>query len=134
MYAVVEILNPFEQFSIFSARSCFTNNVVDVIIIHFVLSSLSLYFLTFSILVKNITSAFGRVSLNFLMTTYYKNTKLKTFIFLPLFYYIFFIVFFSNLVGMIPNTYAITSSLIINFHIIFSLFFMINLISFCYHK
>lgn len=128
------LCNPLEQFHIFAIKSCFTSNFTNALIIHFVVIMLGFYFLNFSILIRN---GFHLIFVNcfeLIKNSYYKNTRLKTSIYIPIFFFVFITIFVNNLIGLIPYSYALTSSLIFNFFIILSLFIMINLIGIIYHK
>jgi len=67
-------------------------------------------------------------------TLYYKNTRLRTSKFIPIFLFNFLFILLNNLIGLIPHSYALTSLLILDFYLISSMFAMINLIGIIYHK
>jgi len=126
--------NPLEQFNIFATKYCLTTNYTSILIIHFILIVVCLYFAGWSVVNRNANQFFSFEFFKIVKNDYQKNTGLKIGIFLPVFCIIFLIVLFNNIFGLIPYSYAITSSLIINFYIILSLFLMINIIGIFYHK
>jgi len=128
------LLNPLEQFSIFSVKSCLTSNFTSVLIMHSLIILCGFYFLGHSVLIRNAVGFFMLSLFNMLKLSYFKNTRLRTTVFLPVLFFVFLIVLMSNLFGMIPHSYAITSSLIFNFYVIFIVFIAINIIGVVYHK
>jgi len=126
--------NPLEQFNIFVIKSCFTGNYVNVLIIHLFLVVIGFYFLNMSVLAKN-SLQLGFFNLfELVKDIYFKNTKLKISSYLFLFFYIFLVILINNLAGLIPYSYAITSSLVFNFYLVFTMFLTINLVGMMYHK
>jgi len=126
--------NPLEQFSIFSTKSCLTSNFTNLLIVHFILILAGLYFSTMSVYIKNsVQLAYWKI-LDLVKISYIKNTKLKTAVFLPVFFFVFLIVIINNLCGLIPYSYAITSSLIFDFYIVLTMFGVINLTGIIYHR
>jgi len=130
----LQIINPLEQFSILSFKSCFTSNFVNIYLLHLIILTFFFYFLNISFLKKNFLSFIFLNLHDLVKTSYFKNTKLKKSIYVPIFFYLFLVIFLNNMFGLIPYSYAITSSLVFNFYIIFIVFFMINLVGIMYHK
>jgi len=128
------ICNPLEQFSIFSFKSCFTSNFVNIIMIHFFIIIFFFYFVSWSVLIKNIFNFIFLKIFELMKISYLRNTKIKVVIYFPIFFFTFVVILFNNLMGLVPYTYAVTSSLIFNFYIIFVIFIMINLVGIIYHK
>lgn len=63
-----------------------------------------------------------------------ENIALKKKSFIVLIFYLFLFLLFSNLVGMIPFSYTITSSLILTFFLSSGFFIGLNLIGFFHNK
>jgi len=127
-------LNPLEQFSIFSVKACLTSNFTTSLIIHTFIIFGSLYFAQTKIMLSNGSQWVWFKIIDLIKGSYYKNTQLKISSYIPLFLFLFIFILFNNLFGLIPFSYAITSSLALNFYIILSIFSMINIIGIIYHK
>jgi len=65
---------------------------------------------------------------------YFKNLKIKTKIFIPIFFFIFLMILANNLLGMVPYSYSITSAMIFDLYIVLTSFSAINLLGIIYHK
>src|SRR4051794_3006334 len=63
-----------------------------------------------------------------------ENINIKKKSVLMIFFFLFSILLISNIIGMIPFSYTITSSLIITFFLSLSFFIGINLIGFYHNK
>jgi ATP synthase subunit 6 len=61
------------------------------------------------------------------------NIRLTKQVYFPLLFYIFMLILVSNLVGMIPFSYTVTSSFIFTFYLSLALFIGINLIGIYQH-
>jgi len=61
------------------------------------------------------------------------NIRLTNQVYFPLLFYIFMLILVSNLVGMIPFSYTVTSSFIFTFYLALALFTGINLIGIHQH-
>jgi len=120
---VLQFCNPLEQFSILSLKSCFTSNFVNIYILHLIILTFFFYFVNMSLIKKNFLFFIFSSLHELVKTSYFKNTKLKKSIYIPIFFYLFLVIFLNNMLGLIPYSYAITSSLIFNFYIIFVVFF-----------
>jgi len=92
------------------------------------------YFLNCSVLLRSALQFFIFKLFELIKDIYLKNTRFKISSYLPIFFYIFLVILINNLMGLIPYSYSITSSLIFNFYIVFIIFVMINLVGVMYHK
>jgi len=61
------------------------------------------------------------------------NIRLSKQVYFPILFYIFLLILISNLVGMIPFSYTVTSSFVFTFYIALALFTGINLIGIYQH-
>jgi ATP synthase subunit 6 len=61
------------------------------------------------------------------------NIRLTKQVYFPILFYIFMLIIISNLVGMIPFSYTVTSSFIFTFYLALALFIGINLIGVYQH-
>jgi len=130
----LEIFNPLDQFVITPQKRCFTNNVVNVMIGHFLVIIWISQLINFSIYTNNIMGWVIESMVFVARDSYLKNANLKTPIFFPIYMFIFLTVLVYNFCGLIPYSYAVTSSFVFNFFLVLSLFIGLNLIGIIYHK
>lgn len=57
-----------------------------------------------------------------------ENLSVKYIKFLPLIFYLFLFIFFSNMVGMVPYSFTVTSHIMVTFTVAFAFFWGINLL------
>lgn len=101
---------------------------------HFLFFVFSAYVFNVSVVLQNFAE-FGIKNVSLLLTNiYYKNAKLFRGYFLPKIFFLFITIFISNIMGMVPFSYAVTSSIIFNFYVAAVIFFVINFIGVTYHK
>jgi len=126
--------DPLEQFFILILHSCHSSNVINTLLLHIIIILLAWKNLGYIFRVTNSWSYIW-ISLNSLFKDiYYKNLNIKSKIFYFVFLYLFLIVSLSNLSGLIPYTYTITSFLVFDLYLVLTIFFSINLVGVVYHK
>jgi len=126
--------DPLEQFFILILHSCHSSNVINTLLLHIAIILLAWKNLRY---IFRVTSSWSYIwiSLNRLFKDiYYKNLNIKSKIFYFVFLYLFLIVSLSNLSGLIPYTYTITSFLVFDLYLVLTIFFSINLVGVVYHK
>ena len=92
MLTIFLLKNPLEQFSIFCVKSCFTSNFVNVFMTHFIIIMLCLYFLNWSVLLRNVFHLFFLKIFELIKIAYIKNVKMKIVIYFPIFFFTFFVI------------------------------------------
>lgn len=127
-------MDPLEQFSILPAANCNTNNFVNIFIIHIMTMLFAYKNILYSWRISNFFTYIFLNLFKLFKDIYFKNLKIKSKIFIPIFFFIFLLVFANNLLGMIPYTYSITSAAVFNFYIVLTAFGAINLLGVIYHK
>lgn len=127
------IFNPLEQFSVLPAYSCFTSNFTNILIIHIFLFIYTLKVVAYDYRQNFISYGFFQISTT-IKNAYLKNFYIKSKIYFPIFIYVFLIVFINNSLGLLPFSYAITSSLGFDFFIVLFVFLWINLVGLLYHR
>ena len=128
------VYNPLEQFGVYTSYSCSTNNFLNVIMLHFFLIVMFVKILSYNIVKSNFLAILFNRIFKLFKNSYFKNTKLKIQIYIPLFFFLFLVILINNCFGLIPYSYAITSSLFFNFYLVLTFFIGINLIGIIYHK
>jgi len=126
--------DPLEQFLVLILYSCHSNNIINTLLLHITITVLIWKSLGYSF---RIISSWNYIwiSLNNLFKDmYYKNLNIKSKIFYFIFLYLFLLVSLSNLSGLIPYTYTVTSFLVFDLYLVLTIFFSINLIGIVYHK
>ena len=92
------------------------------------------YFAGLNMIKKNFLNSSIANIIFFVKDGYYKNVKIKLDIYITLFLFLFLCILVNNLMGLVPYSYAITTSLIFNLFIVLTFFIGINLIGIIYHK
>src|SRR5579871_6118002 len=95
----VLILNPLEQFSIYPHYECNTNNFLNVLLLHCFLILLIVRILSYNIIKTNFLSVLMVKVFKLFKSSYFKNTKLKIQIYIPLFFFLFLLILINNCFG-----------------------------------
>jgi ATP synthase subunit 6 len=83
--------------------------------------------------VKNYFKFFFISLIDFVKTIAKENVQVKYFIFFPWFLILFLNILFCNLLGMVPYSFTVTSSIITTFYYSLSYFIALNVIGICLH-
>lgn len=144
------LLTPLEQFQIISLFSIklfsFDFSLTNLLLINLItltLFSLIVYFCSSTANYKNKTPFFlipntWQISIETAYDTVaqllFDNINLEGEKYFPFVSVIFLFILFSNLIGLVPYSFTVTSHLIVTFTLSFSIFIGINLIAFHHHK
>ena len=129
---IVNLIDPLEQFSIITlfifkqssliSINTFTINIfiICLILILFILiSGLVTIFDWYNVIIK--------LALNFVKNIRKSNLNISVQIFLPFIFFTFLFIFFSNMSGMIPYSFTVTSHLSLTFFLSLSFFIGVNI-------
>lgn len=129
------MFSPLDQFEIFSIHKnnveslTFTNSAFFIILIFFLFNLLfkfSLHKHT-SIFANNYNYFLFRL-FSFVKELVKENLGTKYMVFFPLIFFLFNFILFSNMVGMVPYSFTVTSHIMVTFTLSFAFFWGINLL------
>jgi len=129
------ILSPLEQFEIIPLLSCFTNSSLFILIV--VTTCIS--FLSLSagygatLFVPNAWQGLAEMLYTFVFDFASETVGEEVQPYFPFLFTIFNFVLFSNLIGLIPYSFTVTSHIIITFGLAYAVFVGINIIGFKTH-
>src|ERR1700760_5082924 len=132
--------DPLEQFDVIQLFPSISYALTNLTLILF-LNLLIFAFLIYTIIYPNQShstspSVVGDLVRNvyeMLATLAESNIRLSKQVYFPILFYIFLLILISNLVGMIPFSYTVTSSFVFTFYLALALFTGINLIGIHQH-
>ena len=136
----IPYFDPLEQFDViqlFPSISYALTNLTVILLLNIILFG----FLLYATIYPNQTHSTSPSVLADLVRNVYEmlanlaesNIRLSKQVYFPLLFYIFMLIIVSNLVGMIPFSYTVTSSFIFTFYLALALFIGINLIGVYQH-
>jgi ATP synthase subunit 6 len=136
----ITYFDPLEQFDViqlFPSISFALTNLTLILALNFLI----LGFLIYATIYPNQTHSTSPSVVGDLVRNIYEmlanlaesNIRLSKQVYFPILFYIFMLILISNLVGMIPFSYTVTSSFIFTFYLALALFTGINLIGVYQH-
>jgi ATP synthase subunit 6 len=120
-------LSPLEQYDIFIVNNCLV--VTNIIIFLCILLGSCINYKINTLENSTFLTILKYNIINFVINCSYSNINLIKQFLLVLYLYIFILILFSNLLGLIPYSYTITSSFLIALTFSFIYFLIINLIA-----
>ena len=137
---LITYFDPLEQFDViqlFPSISYALTNLTLILALNFLI----LGFLIYATIFPNQTHSTSPSVVGDLVRNIYEmlanladsNIRLSKQVYFPILFYIFMLILISNLVGMIPFSYTVTSSFIFTFYLALALFTGINLIGVYQH-
>src|SRR5258705_3378668 len=132
--------DPLEQFDVIQLFPSISYALTNLTLILF-LNLLIFGFLIYATIYPNQGHSSSRSVVGDLVRSIYEmlanlaesNIRLSKQVYFPILFYIFVLILISNLVGMIPFSYTVTSSFVFTFYIALALFTGINLIGIYQH-
>jgi len=126
--------DPLEQFYVLPMHNCYTSNFTNTLILHTAVILLSWKNFSYTFKITNFWDYTQMSLVKLFKSMYYKNLNIRSKIFYFVFLYVFILASFSNLSGLIPYIYAVTSFLVFDLNIVLTIFISLNLIGVVYHK
>lgn len=148
IYSIFFIVSPLEQFQItklisinfgsfdisFTNTSFFMVLVSLVIVLFFTLALLNVNFLSRTNPALRVWQGVAELIYEFGITMILENVGKKGVKYFPFVLTLFLFVLFSNVLGLIPYTFTVTSHLIVTFGLAFTVFVGVTIIGFMHHK
>src|SRR5260370_4443 len=137
---LISYFDPLEQFDVIQLLPSISYSLTNLTLI--LLMNLLLFgFLVYATTYPNQTHSTSPSIVGDLVRNIYEmianlaesNIRLSKQVYFPILFYIFMLILVSNLVGMIPFSYTVTSSFVFTFYIALALFTGINLIGIYQH-
>ena len=129
--------DPLEQFDVIPLITIFNLSIVNNIVVYFII-----IFFAFSVLSSQASLKISNLSnlgflkkkmFVFVKTIVTENVSLAAQKHFILIYYMFLFLLFCNLIGMVPYSFTITSSLVVSFFLSLGFFLGVNIIGFLVH-